>query len=62
LKSIETRIARLEEATAPKRTIFISAVEDGGIPYNEFMAVHPEHQGHKVIVVRTGIPRREGEY
>ncbi len=62
MRNLGNRLAKLEEATTPKRTIFISAVEDGGIPYDEFMAAHPEYQGHKVIVVRTGIPRREGEY
>ncbi|MHC1790298.1 hypothetical protein [Solidesulfovibrio sp.] len=62
MKSIENRLAKLEEATMPKRTIFISAVEDGGIPYEEYIAAHPECQGRRVIVIKTGIPRREGEY
>ena len=62
MRNLGNRLAKLEEATTPKRTIFISAVEDGGIPYEEYMAAHPEHHGHKVIVIKTGIPRREGEY
>jgi hypothetical protein len=59
VSKLETRLARLEQAAAPKRVIFIPVLHDGVDPLPEYLSKHPEARNHTLYVVDTGIRRGE---
>jgi len=58
--NIKNRLAKLEQAVTPKRTIFVVVEEEGLNPLPAYLAQHPENAGSNILVVDTGIYRPRG--
>lgn len=57
MRNLGTRLAKLEEATMPKRIVIVTVDEAGVDPLPAYLAEHPEDAHCNLIVADTGIHR-----